>query len=348
MAPRLRLSIIVPFRRNLEQLGACLSAIRRSAPDAELIVAADAAVDDCGPLASASGARLVVVPGPSGPAVARNRGAAVAGGDVLVFVDSDVVVSETAIPGMAALLDQEPSVAGVFGAYDREPAAPNFMSQLKNLSHAYVHETGRRQASTFWAGLGALRAEAFHAVGGFDERFARPSVEDIELGCRLVSAGYAIRLAPEHTGRHLKRWSFWGAVATDVRERGVPWTQIIHRRGTFTDDLNTSRPLRASVALAWLAVLSLPGIAVTPWAAVAASGLTAGLVALNADYYRWLAARRGWWFAARAVPVHFVHHVSNGVSFVVGTALFVTGRWGLRLPWSLPPSAWPSPGPIRR
>ena len=129
------LSVIVPFHRNLAQLGASLGAIRAAAPDAELIVAADGAVDDCRELAARHGARVVVVPGPSGPATARNRAAAVATGDVLLFVDTDVVVAPDAIMGMCRLLDEEPAVAGVFGAYDHQPPAPNFMSQSSS-SHA--------------------------------------------------------------------------------------------------------------------------------------------------------------------------------------------------------------------
>src|SRR5512145_3332960 len=151
-------------------------------PGAEIIVAADGAAEDCRPLAASCQARVVEVPGPSGPACARNRAAAAATGDVFLFVDSDVVVAPDALPGLLDVLAGRPEIAGVFGAYDDAPAEPNFMSQYRNLSHAYIHEVGMPEAVTFWAGLGAVRAAAFRMVGGFDERFTRPSVEDIEFG----------------------------------------------------------------------------------------------------------------------------------------------------------------------
>jgi cellulose synthase/poly-beta-1,6-N-acetylglucosamine synthase-like glycosyltransferase len=330
----------VPFHRNLGQLQRCLSAIRASAPDVELIVAADGAVDDCRPLTAQYGARMIVVPGPSGPAVARNRAAAQATGDLLFFVDTDVVVAPDAIAGMRAMLDADPSIAGVFGAYDRSPAASNFMSQFKNLSHAYVHEIANPRASTFWAGLGVLRADAFRAVGGFDERFARPSVEDIDLGYRLVSAGYALRLDPSFRGCHLKRWTLWNCIVTDIRARGVPWMQLIHRFQALANDLNTSIALRLSVVVAYLVVISLALAWVTPWALVATAALFVALYALNADYYRWFAARRGWGFALRVLPVHLIHHLCNGISFVAGTLLFTATRFGITLPGTLPAGAW--------
>lgn len=343
LAPEGRLlsvTVIVPFHRNLAQLAQSLSAIRQSVPDAELIVAADGAVDDCQALAAEHRARVVVVPGPSGPAVARNRAAAVASGDVLVFVDADVVPAPDAIPGMCGLLDREPRLAGVFGAYDHHPSAPNFMSQFKNLSHTYVHEIGNPDAKTFWAGLGAVRRAAFQAVGGYDERFRRPSVEDIELGYRLVGAGYPLRLDPTFRGTHLKRWTLWNCIVTDIRARGVPWTQLIHHFKAQSNDLNLSTALRASVVVSYLFLAAILTVVITPWALAAAAALVVALVVLNRDYYRWFARERGVWFAARVVGVHLIHHLCNGVSFVAGTALHLASRVGIKLPGALPDTRW--------
>ena len=72
----------------------------------------------------------------------------------LVFVDADVVAAPDALTGMCRLLECEPDIAGVFGAYGLQPPEPNLMSQYKNLSHAYFHEAGNREAATFWAGIG--------------------------------------------------------------------------------------------------------------------------------------------------------------------------------------------------
>ncbi|HEY6508143.1 MAG TPA: glycosyltransferase, partial [Vicinamibacterales bacterium] len=190
----MRITAIVPFHSNAAHLEQCLVAIRRSMPEAGIIVVADGALEDCRALAHRCQARLIEIRGPQGPAVARNRGAAQADADVLVFVDADVVVAPDAIQGMCAVLGTTSDVAAIFGAYDLTTVEHNFMSQFKNLSHAYVHETGRTDAQTFWAGLGAIRASVFRTVGGFDERFRRPSIEDIDLGYRIVDAGHHIRL----------------------------------------------------------------------------------------------------------------------------------------------------------
>src|SRR6188768_3184189 len=92
------LSVVVPFHRNLTQLERCLSAIRLAVENmarsarVEVIVVADGARQDPAELVRGAGARLVRIAGPRGPAVARNHGALTARGDLLVFVDTDVVV----------------------------------------------------------------------------------------------------------------------------------------------------------------------------------------------------------------------------------------------------------------
>jgi hypothetical protein len=107
------------------------------------------------------------------------------------------------------------------------------------------------------------------------------------------------------------------------------------------NDLNTSVALRLSVVAAYLLAGCVAAALVTPWFLVAAVAFAAALIALNLDYYRWMAARRGWWFAARVFPVHLLHHLCNGVSFVVGSFLFIAGQRGVVLPWTLPSGAWP-------
>jgi GT2 family glycosyltransferase len=340
---RLTATVIIPFHRNLAHLALSLPAARRSMPDAEIIVAADGARDDCREIAAANNARVVEVPGPSGPACARNRAAWAATGDVLMFVDADVVVAPDALPGMLSFLANQPNVAGVFGAYDEDPPEPNFMSQYRNLAHSYVHQTGSRVAETFWAGLGAVRASAFRAVGGFDERFRRPSVEDIELGYRLSRAGFRLRLEPKFRGRHYKRWTLPGSVAIDIAARGIPWAQLLRKFHTMSNDLNTRIELRLSVVLAYLFVASLVAMIWTRWGGLGALVSLAVLVVLNYDYYLWFARKRGLWFAVRVIPAHVLHHLCNGLSFVIGSLLFLFSRAGIVLPGAIPHAVWTRP-----
>jgi glycosyltransferase involved in cell wall biosynthesis len=342
---RPRLSIIVPFHKGLPFLQRALSGLTPRHPDDELIIAADGAVDDCRLLAATYGARVVEIAGPRGPAVARNAAAATATGDVLVFVDADVVASPDTLERTARTFSADPHVTAVFGAYDDDPGAAGFVSQYKNLAHSYIHRISKGAAKTFWAGFGAVRRDAFLSVGGFDERFERPSIEDIDLGYRLTAAGHRILLDPALAVCHLKRWTLSSMIKSDVLDRGIPWTQLILRYQQFGGDLNVKTTYRLSVVAAYLIVLfAIAGLIDLRFLAGVVPPL-ALLVYWGWDYYRFFAARRGLTFALRVFPLHLLTHLYNGISFVVGTGLFMAARnLDLRLPGSLPARALDAAG----
>jgi GT2 family glycosyltransferase len=343
---RLRVSVVVPFHRNLTQLRQCLAAVQTagqcvlSGEIVEVIVVADGALDDPSEVAGQAGARVMAIAGPRGPAIARNRGVDAAIGDVIIFVDTDVVAREAAFEGLVRILAERPDVGAVFGAYDDTPADRGFFSQCRNLGHSFVHQRSRGEAATFWAGLGAVRRELFLEVGGFDERFPRPSVEDLELGYRVRMAGFKNLLEPSIQGTHLKRWTFRNSVVTDVRDRGIPWTQLIHRYGGLHEDLNVTTAYRVCVVVSYVAVLSLVGAIWWP-AMLGVVGLClVALWMLDRSYYRFFRSRRGLAFTLGWFPFHVLHHLCNGVSFAVGTALWWGRRAGMTLPWSLPVTPW--------
>lgn len=335
-------SVIVPFHRGRAALQQVLSAILDSDASLEVIVVANGCREDLAEVAATPRVRLLEITDPCGPAVARNRGSELAAGATLVFVDADVIPHATAIPAIEALLAADPGVAGVFGAYDHTPVEPGFYSQYRNLAHAFVHERGRPEARTFWAGLGAVRTSVFRAVAGFDERFVRPSIEDIDLGYRLSAAGHRLRLDPRIRGTHLKRWTFRSAIVIDVRDRGVPWTQALLKYGAAANDLNISWTGRASVMLAYLFAGSLLGSPLQPAALTLSVASLAAFATANRELLRDFVRVRGRLFALGVLGGQVVHHLCNGVSLVVGTILWGAQRLvGWKTRWTLPADPWP-------
>lgn len=266
----------------------------------------------------------VTGPAGAGPAAARNAGAARGGGEILVFVDADVEVHPDALRRLREALDRDPGLDAVFGAYDERPAAPATVSRFRNLLHHHVHVSSPGPATTFWAGLGAIRRDAFDAVGGFDaQRFPRPSIEDIELGMRLCAAGRRIALEPAARGTHLKRWTLRAMVRTDLSARGAPWIALQLERGAVGGSLNLAWRHRAAAVAAVLAT----GAAVTGRPRLAAAALAA-MVAPNARFYVLLRRSGGLRLALAGVPLHLVHHLVAIASVPAGVALWARGRRG--------------------
>ncbi len=326
----MKLSVIVPVHNGGEGLRCCLEAVARSSrPPDEVIVVDDASTDASAALATSLGARVLPLPGPPlGPARARNRGAAAARGDILVFLDADVVVHGGTLERMEKCFSEHPEIDALFGSYDANPPAPGLVSRYKNLMHHYVHQHGREEASTFWAGCGAIQRHIFTAMGGFDESYARPSIEDIELGCRLRQAGHRIRLCPEVQATHLKKWSFVSLLSTDIFNRAVPWTHLILRHRSLPADLNLDPRGRQSALSAWAAVLF---VALVFWSSHAWLGLlvaVAVLGILNFDLYRFFARHGGVGFTLGAVGLHILYLIYSSLTFVLVAVLEGLARTG--------------------
>ncbi len=265
----LSVSVIVPVYNGAATLRETLHALRASAvqPD-RIIVVDDGSTDASAQIAADFGVTLLSTQGRCGPAVARGLGAEEATGEVLLFLDADVSIHpgtaerEGTIARIVRVLTERPDVDAVFGSYDTQPTAPNFVSQWKNLTHHFVHQHGAADAQTFWAGCGAIRREVFQWIGGFDHRYRGATIEDIELGYRLRQHGFRVLLDPAILCTHAKRWTAWSAWKTDLLYRGIPWTRLILRTGIVPNDLNVSVAQRISTALAWLMVLAFAFAAV--------------------------------------------------------------------------------------
>ncbi len=298
------ISVVIPATDGRQTLERCLVALHDALDAPEEII-------------------LVDEPAALGPAAARNEGARRAAGDVLVFLDSDVEVHRDAFRRIRAAFDDDPELSAVFGAYDDDPHPGGVVSDFRNLLHHHVHHSAPGPATTFWAGLGAIRRDTFLEADGFDEkRFPHPSVEDIELGMRLVASGRTIRLDPAISGRHLKRWSFGSMVHADLTRRGIPWTRLLLERGPGSAALNLSWRHRTSALASVTLVAGLAARRPT----VAASSLSV-ILFLNRSFYLLLARRGGPRLAAAGVGLHVTHHLVSAVAVPVAIA----GHLGRRL-----------------
>ncbi len=320
------LSVIVPAHDAGSHLPDCLAALRGCGPaGTEVIVVDDGSTDESAAIAARLGARVVRLGANAGAAAARNRGAAEARGDILLFVDADVAVAPDAVVRVLRAFAEDPGLGAVFGSYDSRPRAPGLVSRYRNLLHHYVHQTGKTEAFTFWSGCGAVRRQVFEAVGGFDDDAAWRSIEDVELGYRLRRAHHRIRLDRTLQGTHLKRWTLGSMIRTDALYRAAPWARLMRRDGAPPSDLNLRTDQRLSVALAVAAVVSLPLGLVDPTLLAPAMLCLAGVAALNRHLLAFLHAQGGMAFALACFPLHVVHYLSGAAGFAYG---WLDGRRG--------------------
>jgi GT2 family glycosyltransferase len=320
-------SVIIPVHNGGAYFRTCLSKLAQAVPrPIEIIVVADGDSDGSWRLAKEFGAKLIRIPESGGPARARNLGAQAAKGDILFFVDADVAVCPEAVGYAISVFKNNPYLAAAIGSYDDAPGDPSFLSQYRNLMHHYVHQTGNEEASTFWGACGLIRREIFLQMGGFNESYRRPSIEDVELGYRLKQAGYKIRLCKTLQVKHLKRWEAISLLRADFFYRALPWTELIWRDRKLNNDLNLQVSSRVSIVLTYAMLLSFLGTWWSLGCLVLASLLAVTLVVINAQLYRFFWRKHGMVFAIKTIPWHWLYYFYSGLGFAIGTARHVLSQ----------------------
>lgn len=324
------IAVIIPVFNASKLLGDTLLALRLGAraPD-ELIVVDDGSSDDTAQMAESFGARVLRMPENAGPAACRNHAALLSHSEILMFLDADTCVHADTLERIERQLEADATLSAVIGAYDDRPRDPGICSQYRNLAHCYVHRSANRAALTFWSGCGAVRRHRFFDVDGFDERYRKPSIEDIELGYRMSDRGARILLDPEICVTHTKRWTLRSSIVTDIMNRGIPWMVLLLERRKMPDDLNLRRRHRVATAFTGAALMCLAASVLSAWWLIPTGILAALALCMDAGLLRFMYRMGGFRQLAVAASMALVHNLCKLVA--IGGGLFVfASRF---LPW---------------
>ena len=201
-------SVVIPTYNRRPILEKCLAALEDQQADAtfdhyEVVVVDDGSTDGTPDWLRDQAQRFphvrLVEQAHGGPAEGRNRGVDHAHGDVIVFIDSDLVVTPTFLRCHTRALQQSWIRRGdrLCFTYGAVINTANFDSpqsarpKLRDLSWAY-----------FATGNVAIDREVLERSGLFDTGFRLYGWEDLELGERLRQMGVELVKCPEAVGYH--------------------------------------------------------------------------------------------------------------------------------------------------
>lgn len=204
-------SVIVPTynrRARLQRLLQALDDDYAAGPRFEVVVIVDGATDDTETMLAAlrPSYPLRVLRQPNrGPAAARNRGVAEAAGEVLVFLDDDVLPTPGLIRRHLAVhaRDDAAVAIGPMLAPPDQRLAPWLAWEAAALEKQYAAMQAGRFAPTprqFYTANASVRRAHVLAAGGFNETFTR--AEDVELAYRLADRGLRFYFLPDAAVLH--------------------------------------------------------------------------------------------------------------------------------------------------
>jgi rSAM/selenodomain-associated transferase 2 len=212
----MRLSLVVPTLNEAPGIVATLAHLQYlRGLGHELVVADGGSIDGTPSLAAPLADR--VIGAPRGRARQMNAGAAVAGGDALLFLHADSRLPADALPRIESAL-----AAHAWGRFDvRIDGRPRLLCLVAALMNLRSRLTG---IATGDQGMFVTRA-AFAAAGGYPDQ---PLMEDIELSRRLKRLGppACVRSRITTSGRRWEQHGLWPTILLMWRLRFDYWRGV--------------------------------------------------------------------------------------------------------------------------
>jgi len=252
------LSIVIPAYKAAGVLPRLLDSIfaTKGFSDFEVIVVDDASPDETARVAELYQPKVKVLrlKRNSGPAKARNEGVKAAKGKVVLFLDADVICYPDTVARVAKRFLKDKDLTAITGVWSRPRKAPGFFPNYKALRDWSYWINERDQKGYFYlfsTRVAAIKREVFLRLGGFDQRYRRADIEDIEFTYRIASR-YAVIFDEKIRVKH--EFEGFGPVARKYFRRSFYWSLLFAQRRKFSPVAMTLKETITGAA----AVLSLP------------------------------------------------------------------------------------------
>ncbi|MDP3791631.1 MAG: glycosyltransferase [Candidatus Omnitrophota bacterium] len=296
-----KVSVIIPMYNASGCIESCLSAVsRQTAGDLEVLLVDDCSTDDTVQKAQSYPFKIIKTGKRISPAKVRNYGAKNASGDILVFVDADVMLNPDSVEEIINAISA-PGTDSVFGIYAEDTPQPGFFSQFQNLFIVYRYERLSSPTDITCSFFFAIKKSVFEAIGEYNEEMSY--YEDIELGKRLAKGGYHCKIDPKLRVTHLKYYNHLGLIK-DYLKKSAEVGLYVKREGFSGKVKDNAWPLSIKIAalsgLCLLFSISLLKITFVPFL------LFFGVYNISiAPFLSYLVKARGLLFGLRSYVVLF-------------------------------------------
>jgi len=321
----LNISVIIPIRDGNDTLKRCLNSLKESTlQPSEVIVVDDYSKNECSEIVKSYGYKSFRVCEPREAEHARNKGAELSTGDILVFADCDMVIQPDALEKIHNHFCRN-NYSAVSGVCSPEPNDRKLATRYKHLWMYYSYINSPEDFDFWISSIGAVKREVFFGVKGFSTTFhTKYGGGDLEFGRRLKLAGQKIRLDTKIQGTHLKRFTLWSLLKNDY-SRGKGWFRFAVTNKLFPYVIRKLRIANIyptfiiSVILSLLFFFSLPLLPFFEFSRYLVIISALIYLIINYPLFRFFHKRGGLRFLLKAIPLSFIDHFVAGLGVIRGS-----------------------------
>jgi len=316
----LKLSVIIPVFNSEKTITACLGAISLSSnKPLEVLVVNDGSTDQSRELAAKFKCKIVDLDKNQGRANARNVGASQATGDVLIFIDADIVIPPDALIKVMEIFRSKENVMVVNGILAAEVGGLNFCSDYKNLYMNYNFKSMPDHVDFIFSSFVAIKKEFFLPFKDYK------ATDDTELGMRMAQThNKKIFLAKDIEVSHLKLYTFFGLLQNDFKV-ARDWAALLLQNRSIKNIVAEKRFAHASfnqllsLFFVGIVVLSLAATPFIPHTGVLACLVSVLLaVGIRTDYFRFIYQKRGLVFLLRSIGLFLIDSLAHIAGILAG------------------------------
>lgn len=315
------ISIIIPAYNAENFMSDLLDSIfKSSVEDFEVIVVDDCSTDNTVEIAKKYPVKLARLEENSGPAKARNIGVKKAKGDILFFLDSDVILQEDTIKEVENYFMDNPSVNCAIGICDKEPINEGIVPRYLALFE-YIHLKGSKanKVSVFSPRCGVVKRSFFKKLGGFNEMYKGAEVEDFEFA-RRVNKIDSIMLNRKMVVKH--QFANFGQAIRNYFKRAVMWVHLFIKERQF-DNAGPSVPSNGIAAIcAFSSFISLFFITFINTALYSFIFFIIIYLLVNLRWLNFMRKRAGFLFSGKALFLNYILGIDIMIAVIFALIIY--------------------------
>lgn len=316
------ISIVIPVYNEEENISVLIESIlTQQFKDYKIIVVDDCSVDNTVEVIKRyKEVKLIQLKNNSGPAKARNVGVENAKGDIILFLDSDVVIHKDVLEKVNKFFKENKAAISLIGVYSKNPVNKGFIPKFKALLDYYIFVVPNKEIVTsFEPRCGAVKKCVFEEIGGFDVRYKwLREVEDFEFGYRLLKKG-PIYIDTSIQVDH--NFPYFKALSRNFLKRGYQWVNLFLLRKKFDNVGTTSRAAFSRSSSFLSLILLLSSVFYFNLIYFAFLFFVIGILG-NIKFYKLILKDTNVLFLFKSITVDYILSVLLGVSAVVAILTF--------------------------